>query len=157
MINSRSISALLVVLLAVCPVSGGNRDDKTSPNSAGENSLYFDISAFFHDVMKVQDRFVFQLMAARNSAAVAVALNAYADSMEELSKTARRLEKKYPRFDADNPPEELSGDYAKLRDIADRISRASLRIMENALDPEVSTALQRLEKKKVKTIFFPEK
>ncbi len=148
-----------LAMLCIIPVLSCSKNDcsKEYRIAVKPDTAYGDISQFLTQTDIIQSQFICYLIKSTGPDDVALAINIYAHDMEALSKTARELEKKYPRFNAENPPEELRDDYEKLRNTADALARASIRVMEYALDPEVSRALKGLEKGKVDTMLFPDR
>lgn len=83
---------------------------------------------------------------ANNSEAFVKAVDAFAEEMASLRPEMEAIEKKYPELaDTATPPSEMEDLAQRMNVLSQRLIDAQRKLMQNATDPDVQRALQKLQ------------
>lgn len=114
--------------------------------SCGEGK-YADAKKVTINYLDVMENFASAVEEASNPEALVSAVNEFEMQMKELRPEMEAIERKYPELtDIETPPAEMEDLAHRMNTLSQRLIAAQTKLMQYATDPDVQTALQKLQK-----------
>lgn len=108
---------------------------------------YGDAEKAYTEFADAMESYLQELEKADDAASMTVAINAFADDMEELTPQMKKLNTKYPELkDPNNIPEKLQPIKERSDEMAMQMAGTFMKVMPHMKDAEVRAAFERLGK-----------